>query len=186
LPVQFHETESVVFTGSTTRFLFDGTIPGFKTPVPWTRAILYDKRGFVILIDHLVTFQKHALQASWHFHPDISDEEATHSLQLAHPVGEVKSVLQRGSESDPMGGFFSPDYNEKHPAALLRFIGQIDRPTTYIWTLKSPGKDVVNIQLLSQEGAPVLHLRVSLGTKPVGEAKIRLYPEPALLKYEVF
>jgi hypothetical protein len=186
MPVTFMETETVVFTGALSRFSFDGAVPGLKTPVPWIRAILYDKRGFAIIMDHLVTFQKHQLAAQWHFHPDISEEEADRSLALASPAGLLERSVRKGQATPPLGGFHSIDYNQKAPAVLFRQTGEIDRPTTLAWLLQSPAEDVVKIQILSEPGAPVLHFRASRGALPLSEARVRLHPDPVLLEYRTF
>lgn len=185
LPVTFQETESAVFTGARSSFSDPGLLPGFKSPVPWTRSILYDKRGFALILDHLVTFRKHQLTANWHFHPDITDTEATQYLRLAWPVEGFEAGLQRGRETPPLGGFHSTDYNHREPAVLLRFEGQVNNPGTLVWSLQDPESPVVTVRVPDGVEGPVIRLLIMRGDNPAAEARIRLYPEPQLMEYRI-
>jgi hypothetical protein len=185
MPVLFQETEAVVVTGARSQFTFDHAVPGLNAPVPWVRVVAYDKQGFALIFDHLVTFKNHTIESRWHFHPTISEEEANGYLTLAHPSGVLEQTLQRGSTASPPGGFHSVDYDRKEAAILLRQSGNINRPTTMAWVLQSPDEAVVNIQILSKAGAPVIHFRTIRGTRPHSEGRVSLYPEPRLLEYRL-
>ncbi|MEX0330031.1 MAG: alginate lyase family protein [Puniceicoccaceae bacterium] len=186
LPVTFQETDIASFTGARTQFSDEGAFPNLQAPATWTRSILYDQRGFALILDHLVTFRKHQLTANWHFHPEITNTEAPRYLRLVHPVEGLESVQQRGSESPPLGSFHSTDYNSREPAVLLRFSGKVDRPSTLVWCLQDPESPVVTIQLPDETEGPVVRLEILLDRQPAAEAVIRLYPEPELLEYTAF
>jgi hypothetical protein len=187
LPVPFSDLPEVAMAAATADFKLAGFagLPGLEKKVPWTRAVLLDRRGFLLVIDHLVTFSEHDLGARWHFHPDISEAEAISYLRLIHPTDlpvRFKSLV--GSAPPDVGGFYSPDYNQKVPAPELRFNLRIDRPTTLVWLLQPPGTATMRADSLSQPGAPVLKLRLFQGEKPSADLHLRLYPEAELIEYK--
>jgi hypothetical protein len=183
LPVVFQEMEEAVFTAARTRFHFDGALPSTQAPVPWTRAVLYDRRGFAIVLDHLVTFQRHELEARWHFHPDVTDEESARALRLAEPREALGPTLSRGSGTPPLGGFHSTDYNRKEAAAMTAYRGSIDKPTTLFWVISHPEDPVIEIQILNEKASPEQEFRVVRDGQIIAEAAVRLHPEPALKSY---
>jgi len=71
LPIEFTESEDYVFTAARGRFhrgAEHSMPPTLRAPVSTSRSILYDKRGFALILDHLVIFDAHRLSASWNFH----------------------------------------------------------------------------------------------------------------------
>jgi hypothetical protein len=187
LPVVFVERPDITMAAASGLFELPGIlgIPGFAQQVPWTRAVLLDQRGFLLVIDHVVTFSGHDLSARWHFHPDISEAEAFSTLKLAHgPEVPVQLDAFLGQGPPEVAGFYSPDYNEKYPAPELRFNLRINQPTTLVWLLQPPGSSSLQVTCLSAPGAPVLELQISDSGAPVAALRLRLHPVPELLSYE--
>jgi hypothetical protein len=187
LPVVFEERPEAAFVAASSAFETPGAfgIPGFGKEVPWTRAVLLDRRGFLLVVDHVVTFSGHDLSARWHFHPDIPEALALSSLKLAHgPEGPVRFESFLGQEPPEVAGFYSPDYNEKFAAPELRFSLRINQPTTLVWLLQPPGSPSLRVDCLSEPGAPVLELRLLKEEEPIARLRLRLHPEPELIEYE--
>jgi hypothetical protein len=185
--IAFTETPEAVFTAARTSFLpapVAGILPSPEAAVPWTRAILYDKRGFALILDHLVTFAEHMVEARWHFHPDIDAEEAPVLLRLLAPGTAMQTSIATGSESPSLGGFYSPEYNIRRPSALLRFNGSINKPTTFVWLVGSGGSVPAEISVSSKRGSPVIEFTLSSGDHALAKARLRLYPEPMLIDYK--
>lgn len=186
MPVVFEESPETVFAAARARFSprkTGGLLPSLKGPAPWTRAILYDKRGFALIVDHLVLFSDRRLEARWHFHPETAAEEAGGYLRLAYPEGAFVQSVQEGRETPPLGGFFSPAYNVRQPAPLLRVLGTISEPTTLVWILQRPEAPPIRLRVRSTPGAPLLVAELRQDGEIIAEASIRLHPDPALLKY---
>ena len=189
MPLAFEETGAAVFAAAQARFKPTGigdALPSLTGAVPWTRAILYDKRGFALILDHLVAFSRHAVEARWHFHPGVETGEAETLLRLLSPSDVLSRHIRTGQESQPLGGFYSPEYNTRLPAPLASFTGSIDRPSTFIWIIDADTQAPVRAAVLSKPGAPVLELTLERESKPVASARIRLHPEPELLEYTPF
>lgn len=187
LPVLMEDRPQGVVAAASSFFRIKAAagLPGFEAQVPWTRAVLLDQHGFLLIIDHLVTFSGHDLSARWHFHPDVAVAEAISLLELTHyPDGPVHMETLHGEGPPRVAGFYSPDYNEKSAAPELRFSLHIDRPTTLVWLLQPPGSPSLKVDCSSEPGAPVLRMRISQGTDPVSTLHIRLHPNPELIKYE--
>ncbi len=180
MPVAFADAEGHAFAGARAHF---ETAHG---AVPWTRAVLLDKRGFVLVADHLVAFAGHTLRANWHFHPDVAEDEARAALRLLYPTDGYNAAVATGAETPPLGGFFSPSYGVRRPAPVARFSGRIGRPQTLVWALQAPGEAPLAAEVSSAPGAPVLELRLARGGRPVAAARVRLHPRPELLAYEEY
>jgi hypothetical protein len=185
LPVAFLSRDGVSFTAASSAFRPDG-FAGFslRGPVPWTRAVLLDHRGFALILDHLVTFRDHALRANWHFAPGVSPETAGRALRLASPRQLLDRGALVGAEHPRPRGFFSPQYNRRVPITLLHFNGRIDRPTTLVWILQPPDTPAVEVVVLSDPGAPVLRLRLQQDARHLASVEVQLHPQPVLLRYD--
>jgi hypothetical protein len=187
LPVMFEELPDATVVAASSVFELPGPLglPGFGKQVPWTRAVLLDRSGFLLIIDHLVTFTDHDLSARWHFHPDVSEAEAISSLKLVNPPdGSIRLETYHGQGPPEVAGFYSPDYNEKFPAPELRVNLPVGQPTTLVWLLQAPGSPSLQVECLSEPGAPVLQLEISGSAGPVASITLRLHPDPELIAYE--
>jgi hypothetical protein len=188
LRTAFHADETVAYAAARSLFFPDDTrVPlSSVSPIPWTRSLLLDKRGFLIVVDHLVTFLPQAVSTQWHFHPSISSTQAQKALRRVDPVGAPAPEVLRGVETPVPAGFFSPDYNQRLPATLLRFEERLSRPSSLIWLLQKPDEPPLEIELISTPGHPLLEFTVLSGGRPVASAQLRLFPHPALIHYQSF
>ena len=189
LPVVFQQEETWAFTAAQSRFT--GTEPILQLPtlrqsVPWTRAVLLDFRGMVVIVDHLLTFRSHQLTGQWHFHPDLEEAEIRRHFKLASPWEGGSSVLRKGTGQPGEGGHFSPKYNQLIPSTRWSFAGPINRPTTLVWMLQSPDIPEITVEIMSTPGSPILEFKLISRGQELAKARIRLHPEPRLLEYTPF
>jgi hypothetical protein len=181
LPVAFQADEYASFAAARGRFAAPGGSGlSLTAAVPWTRAVLLDHRGCLLVIDHLVAFSSHTVQASWHFAPGVSPQQATAALRLVNPSEQFDAATLRGHETPEPAGFYSPQYNQREPITLRRYTGRIDRPTTLVWILQSPDAPPANVTILSQPGDPQLRLRLQPEGALPAEIAIQLHPRPEL------
>ena len=153
-----------------------------RSPVSWTRAVLYDKRGFVMIIDHLVAFAKHELKATWNLHPDAGDT----FLQMHSTGGEPFSHAYSPARAEPEpDGYYSPDYNIKHPAPKYTFSTTIDRPTTLYTVVdgETQPENGIYLEVHSRPGAKTFRFSVHNRSGILATAAIDLFPEPSLVEY---
>jgi len=185
LPVYFEERDEVIMTAAQSRFTGQSPtslLPSLRSSVPWTRAVLYDKRGFVLILDHLVCFENRKVTAYWNFHPDIGQDLVQGFLQSGS--GDLRERIQKGSMPPHTGGFHSLDYNLKVPSIRMVHEGDISGPTTFSWLIQPADTDPLSIEVSSPSGAPVMEFSISRAGQPLAEAQIQLYPRPALLRYQ--
>ena len=186
LPLLFEESDSFAFAAARSTFPASRPtlIPGSKGAVPWTRAVLLDKRGFILVADHLVAFQTHNLQAIWHFHPEVAPEEAPRLIRLLSPEDTLDQETFTGVESPRIAGFYSPDYNQRLPAPQVRFEGTLRQPSSFLWILQDSRQSPIRARINSPPGAPVLSFTLLQDNRELASGSIRLHPEPELIFYQ--
>lgn len=188
LPIAFTERKGLTFAAATAIFRNQhpaGLLPSMDAPVPWTRAVMMGPRGFICIIDHLVTHRPRQVEARWHFAPGVTEDEAAEILQLAGEPPGWSSHTVFGRENPEPGGFHSDDYNRRVAVPMRIFRGRMDRPTTLVWTLSSPEGPTRAVRILSEPGAPLLEMELLEAGAVLGTARVRLHPEPALIAFDL-
>ncbi len=115
-----------------------------------TRTVFFSSHGYWLVVDQVLAFGSHQLQALWHFHPDVKVSMDRHSLLATGPDGQLLQLipihdsmptdpaepwaLVSGVE-DPPQGWYSPQYNEKHPATTAIFTLSASRPRILAWLI---------------------------------------------------
>ena len=185
LPLLFEEDEFFAFAAARSAFPASrpAILPGRKSSVPWTRAVLLDKRGFVLVADHLVTFQTRELKALWHFHPEVDPGEAPRLIRLLSPQNALEPETLTGVEWPRIAGFYSPDYNLRLPAPQIRFQGRLRQPTSFLWILQDSRQSPIKAEIRSSPGAPVLSFALIQNKREIASGSIRLFPEAKLIFY---
>lgn len=182
LPLALQSTPEYSFAEAVAHFSPKGTIPIWsKGLIPWSRALLLDHRGFLLIIDHLQTSGPHRLDALWNFHPSIAPELATQSIQLAGPTAQRSTAF---GQSNPIAGFYSPDYDRKLPNPQLRYTLQLKQPTILVWLVQSPQDTPHSLSVSQKDG--VLIINVAHHSSPVASAKLIQRKRWTLIDYKSY
>jgi hypothetical protein len=149
LPVTAQMTESYDFFSA--KETFPGDPLSGRGGAAHTRSILYLPGRFWLVIDAVAAFGQEKVETLWHFHPDVvvlrdgndlvawADENL--ALRLRKIYGpELSWKIERGA-TDPVQGWYSPDYNEKWPSTAAIAENRGSGPSCTVWLLapESPG-----------------------------------------------
>ncbi|MFZ5806135.1 MAG: alginate lyase family protein [Verrucomicrobiota bacterium] len=114
------------------------------------RAVLYVRNSYWLVVDEIVTFQKHTLNVPWHFHPDcvvrennLALDEEMSSVRL-QPAGNLlwKFKMLYGHKTPFIQGWWSPFYNRKQPAPTAVYTVSIHKPTAFAWLIAKNGEEI--------------------------------------------
>ncbi|NDV63309.1 hypothetical protein G0Q06_12660 [Puniceicoccales bacterium CK1056] len=190
LEIAFEQSDTFAFAAASAQFEPAAPLAfltGLQSSTPWTRAVLLDQQGrFVLILDHLLSFRKQEWKALWHFHPDVTQEEASSALLLVSPTKDIRKSLSAGSSEPTIAGFHSPEYNLKQPAVQMEFSGTLDGPTTLVWLLRSPHATDLQIKTLSKPADPIQHLGILQNGAKIAAIRLQIHPEPRLISLELF
>lgn len=130
-----------------------GTSPEADRGVKHTRALLYVRGAFWVVVDRIETDRPRKLTALWHFHPDctvvrdgsdvVTVDEGVGNLRI-QPVGPVdwEIELVRGREGPDFQGWYSPEMDVRVPATCACHSATIARTATFAWILIPAKGDV--------------------------------------------
>jgi hypothetical protein len=150
------------------RGTFNSGYVGVSDEVKHSRAVMYLRDRFWVVLDHVETTEPHEFQVLWHFHPELNvqiEQQAVATknpdeanLRIA-PLGDIdwKIDIIEGKEQPYKQGWYSETYGKKesNPTAIYEL--QTSQPTTFAWLLL-PAKGEVKaakaeILSLNKEGA---------------------------------
>lgn len=113
-----------------------------------SRAVLYLKDNYWLVLDQLVSDRPRNIQALWHFAPSCEvqvTDEAVQSVNVDEanltilPVGEVAASLDlsiiKGQETPVIQGWYSGDYGSKVPNSTAVYSQTIQDSTSLAWIL---------------------------------------------------
>jgi len=166
----------------------DGFI-GLKGKATHSRAVLYLRGKYWVVVDRIVTDRPRHIEALWHFHPDcsvVSDEQSVGSIDSG--LGNLKIVpasnllwnvqIVQGQEN-PVQGWWSREYNHKVSNPTAVYAATIETSKTFAWIL-APALGIVpdlNVTLLpSPEGSILLSVEIS--GQPTVKIAIRMAGPP--------
>ena len=118
-----------------------------------TRAVMYIRNKYWIVVDRVETDRPRDIQTLWHFHPECTVEKqgmSVHSTDTDKgnvrivPVGDPGWEIQliKGQEEPFIQGWYSREYNQKAPSICATYSTHIDTSTTFVWIIV-PAKGVV-------------------------------------------
>ena len=165
-------------------------VPGKATH---TRAVLYVKDKFWVVVDHLGTDRPRQIQALWHYAPSCKvavEGTSVTSMDLAEgnlriiPVEQDSwdITLVKGQEQPHIQGWYSADYGLKVPNTTAIYTQAITKPTTFAWVLLPALGQVPDAtsRIISQNDQEI-QIAVRIGTQkeilvtvPIGEGVPRL------------
>ncbi len=152
------------------------------------RAVLRYRDRYWLVVDLVLGFGSHDVEALWHFHPDctvVADgasvktaDEETANLTIL-PVGDVDWDLEvvSGQTEPVVQGWFSERYNHKLTAAAAVYQARTDGPTMFAWVIapRRQGPAILPTVERLPSAAGTMRLRID-GT----EIAVRLYGESPL------
>jgi hypothetical protein len=111
-----------------------------------TRAVMFVRGRFWVVVDRIDTDRPRDIDALWHFHPDctVAVEQGTvastdpgrGNLRITPVSGLPWRVnVARGMETPDVQGWYSPVYNKKEAAPVAVFSTRIERSQTFAWVL---------------------------------------------------
>jgi hypothetical protein len=111
-----------------------------------TRAVLYIRGKFWVVVDRIDTDQPRRIQALWHYHPDctVAAEEGS-VTSTDHDKGNLRIIpvsglpweieIVKGKSKPDIQGWYSERYNKKKPNAAVVYSSKIDKSTSFAWVL---------------------------------------------------
>lgn len=159
------------------RSTFDRGYTKLKGKATHTRAVLYLRGKYWIVVDQITTDRPRLIEPLWHFHPDCTVEVEDDSVASIDPnVGNLRIIpcsnlgwavnLVQG-QKDPVQGWWSGHYNQKTPSPTAIYSTEIEQSIAFAWVLlpaqgrvthpkvhlKSAVKDTVLLWLETQAGS---------------------------------
>lgn len=138
-----------------------------------TRAMLYVRDNFWIVVDNIETDRPRNIQSLWHWHPRCEVQKMEGSIVTgAHsggnlqviPVGNTdwKIDMIQGQEQPEIQGWYSPEYNQYEPNIASIYSTQIESDEVFVWLLMPSKSDIrkVRAEILAQSKAGV-RLKIS-------------------------
>ncbi len=168
------------------RGAFTAGYAGVEGAAAHTRAVVYLRGQYWVVVDRVTTDRPRTITPLWHFHPDctvrpdgtsvITADAGTVNLRLL-PVGPPAwtPTLARGQQPPAIQGWYSRQYNEKAPATCAVYTARIEGTTTMAWVLapaSGPAPAVTAEWLPAPDGAARLAVTLP-GEAPV-EIAVRL------------
>ncbi len=162
------------------RGVFDKGFKGIKGKVVHTRAVLYVRGKFWVVVDRVTTDKPRDIQVLWHYHPactvavqdgTITSTDAGKGNLRIVPASDLpwKLEIVKGREKPSIQGWYSVRYNVKEPNPTAVYSAKIEKTTTFAWILV-PAKGAVpqaKAEIVSESDG-VIRISVSLPrAKPV-------------------
>lgn len=161
------------------RGAFTGPYHGIEGTAEHTRAVVYVRGRYWIVVDTVESDRPRDVTALWHFHPDctaaaeglsvVSTDPEEGNARIT-PVSDLdwRVNLVKGQEEPEIQGWWSREYNHKTPAACAVYTTRIDGRSVFAWVIV-PGLDTVsNIEATLELPEPdTAHVRCTMpGTEP--------------------
>ncbi len=132
---------------------YEDGYPGTDGDAVHTRAVLYVRNGYWIVVDRVETDRPRNVRVLWHFHPDTTPElrgpdtlttdSGVANLRI-HPVGgdDWRRDIVKGQREPTVRGWYSPVYNTLLPAPTVSYETDIDGTASFAWLLTVADGDV--------------------------------------------
>jgi Heparinase II/III N-terminus/Heparinase II/III-like protein len=172
---------------------FDRGFNNIQGKATHSRAVVYVRGKYWVVVDHLFTDRPRKIETLWHFHPECTMKlEGEVVSTIDTDVGNIKIVpvsnyfwtvnIVKGQES-PMQGWWSREYNHKTPSPTAIYSAKISTSTTFAWVLV-PKKGLVpeiTVKMLpSPQGSIYLAIKIEgdkedkIAVRMVGDKVINL------------
>jgi hypothetical protein len=119
---------------------------GVKGTIRHTRAVLYARGMFWVVVDRIETDRPRKLEALWHWHPHCTVKEREGRVESVDqnqgnlcivPVATIswKVNVVKGQKKPFVQGWYSKKYNNVEPSPTAVFSTRIDSSTMFAWIL---------------------------------------------------
>ncbi|AFZ01181.1 alginate lyase family protein [Calothrix sp. PCC 6303] len=147
---------------------FDRGYINIKGKATHTRAVLYLRNKYWVVVDRIFTNRPRTIEALWHFHPDCtvvmsgesvgSIDKDVGNLQIIPAANFPWDVTVVRGQASPMQGWWSREYNHKTPNSTAIYQTEIAGNATFAWVL-FPSLGVptnVTVNVISSSGETIL------------------------------
>lgn len=164
---------------------FEGGFMGVSGRVTHTRAVVYLRDQYWVVVDQIFTNHPRQIDTLWHFHPDctvVNEADTVGSVDAG--LGNLKIIpistldwtvnLVRGQEN-PVQGWWSREYNHKQPNSTAIYSTQIRTSTCFAWVLvPAQGRvPAVDVRLLSATSDTMV-ISVKVGDRSPAQIAVNL------------
>jgi hypothetical protein len=122
-----------------------------------TRAMVYVRDKFWIVVDRVTTDRPRQIQGLWHFHPhctveingtSVASTDADKGNARITPVGHANWDIEiiKGQEEPFIQGWYSREYNHKVASSCSVFKTHIDGDTTFAWLIVPGNGPIPNVK----------------------------------------
>jgi hypothetical protein len=128
------------------RGTFKGPYEGLKGQATHTRAVLYVRGGYWVIVDRIDTDRPRDVAALWHFHPHcavalqgssaVSTDPDKGNVRVT-PLSDLAWQVQllRGREDPEIQGWWSREYNHKTPGTCTLYAVRIEDSAVFAWLI---------------------------------------------------
>lgn len=114
--------------------------------VEHTRAVMYIKEKYWVVVDHVTTDRSRKIEALWHYAPDVnavieerqivSRDAGMGNLRIV-PAGEISWDVEiiKGQTEPHYQGWYSETYGKKEPNPTAIYTSHIESDTVFAWVL---------------------------------------------------
>ena len=137
---------------------------GIKDNITHTRAVLYLRDRFWVVVDKVDCEKPHKIETLWRYHPDCSVVQEKQSVVSADagkanlritPVSSFDWNLElvKGQEEPFIQGWYSVEYNKKTPNTVAVYNTGIEKTKTFAWLItvdENNSPQTVDAKILSE------------------------------------
>lgn len=122
------------------------SMPEPDRSVKHTRAVLYIRGGFWLVVDRIITERPRLITPLWHFHPEctvvkegqsvVTVDPGVGNLRI-QPIGKINWDIElvRGREAPDFQGWYSPEMDVRLPNTCACYSAEIPQSKTFAWLL---------------------------------------------------
>jgi hypothetical protein len=141
-----------------------------------TRAVMYVRNQFWVVVDRIKTDKPRKIEALWHWHPDCQITQDGNTIRTNNakgnlaiiPVTKQKTAIRfvKGQEKPDIQGWYSPEYNVYMPNTTAIYDTEIAGDQTFVWLLlPSEGKTPAVKSRIISENSDGVKVEIGVGGK---------------------
>ena len=163
--VDYVMTEQLDFARGT----FNGGFEGVEGKAEHTRAVVYVKGEYWVVVDRITTDRPRDIQTLWRYAPDVnavidgqqivSNDPGTGNIRVV-PAGDISWEIDivKGQTEPYYQGWYSETYGKKEPNPTAVYHTQIDDDIVFAWILVPAAREVpvVESELIAEDNISVI------------------------------